>query len=60
IAKSSSEVNRTAMIFVAIRIFVSFFEELHSRLYHSSTDLPNNLEELHAIIDIKILLWNSE
>ncbi len=43
---------------IAIRIFVSFFEEIPSDLYHSSAVLPNNLEGLHAIIDFERMSWN--
>lgn len=38
---------------VEIRIFVSFFEENPVVLYHSRAILPNIMEELHVIIEVR-------
>jgi len=50
---------KTVVKIVAIRIFVSFFEEILLCLYHSLPVLPNNREVLRVIIHGQLLVWNT-
>jgi len=43
---------------IALRIFISFFEEILISLYHNGPVPPNKLMELHVIIVTGMDLWN--